>query len=326
MGCRTVCDVATDHASARSRFRWVLLALVVVVTLGVAGYVVLEGWSVLDALYMTIMTLTTVGFGEVRPLDTSGVVLTTGLMVAGVGLALTGIALLAQMVADGELAEPGRRRRMRRRIDDLHDHFIVCAYGRVGRAVVAELGHADVPYVVIDTKEELRDRMTAAGFPFLIDDPASESVLREAGIERAKALLCAVDSDATNVYITLVARSMEPGLLIVARASDPGSAQRLEKAGADRVISPFTSSGRHMAVMALDPSVVDVFEAGSHAHGAIDIEERLIDETSPLAGRPVSDAGDQVLAVRRAGGEIVATPEPETTLERGDVVLVLREA
>jgi voltage-gated potassium channel len=304
----------------------VLLGLIVVVGLGVAGYMALEDWTFLESLYMTVMTLTTVGFGEVRTLDTSGVVLTTAIMVAGVGLALTGIALLAQMVADGELGEPGRRRRMQRRIDGLRDHFIVCAYGRVGRAAVRELDLAGVPYVVIDTKEALRERMSDAGFPFLIDDPASESVLRAAGIDQARALLCAVDSDATNVYITLVARSMKPGLLIVARASDPGSAQRLEKAGADRVISPFTSSGRHMAVMALDPSVVDVFEAGSHAHGAIDIEERLVDEVSPLAGRAVGDAGDPVLAVRRADGEVVASPEPDTTLEPGDVVLVLRGA
>lgn len=302
-----------------------LLALLVVVGLGVAGYMALEGWSFLESLYMTVMTLTTVGFGEVRPLDTSGIVLTTAIMVAGVGLALTGIALLAQMVADGELGEPGRRRRMQRRIDGLQDHFIVCAYGRVGRAAVRELELADVPYVVIDTQEALRERMTDAGFPFLIDDPASETVLRSAGIDRARALLCAVDSDATNVYITLVARSMKPDLLIVARASDPGSAQRLEKAGADRVISPFTSSGRHMAVMALDPSVLDVFEASSHAHGAIDIEERLVDDTSPLVGRAVGDAGHPVLAVRRADGQIVASPDPGMPLERGDVVLVLPE-
>lgn len=176
-----------------------MVALVGVVLYGVIGYWLIEGWTLLDAVYMTVMTLTTVGFGEVRQLDASGVVFTVSLMVAGVAVALVGIALLAQMISEGELGNVGRRRRMQRRIDDLKDHFIVCAYGRVGRAAVTELQHAGVPFVVIDSKEDLRDRMIEAGFPFLIDDPASERVLTQAGIERARGLLCAVDSDATNV-------------------------------------------------------------------------------------------------------------------------------
>ena len=152
---------------------------------------------------------------------------------------------------------------MEKRIEALRGHFIVCAYGRVGRAAVRELEAAGLPFVVVDPKEDLRERMDEDALLYLVDDPSLEPVLRRAGVERARGLLCAVDSDATNVFITLTARQMNPDLFIVARASDPGSTERLERAGADRVVSPFVSSGRHMVRMAQDPSIVDLFDEGS---------------------------------------------------------------
>ena len=211
---------------------------------------------------------------------------------------------------------------MDRRIDQLNNHIIVCAYGRVGRAAVRELQAAGVPHVVIDPKEDLRERMDADDVLYLLEDCTSEAVLRRAGVERARSLICAVDSDATNVYITLTARSINPELFIVARASEPGSAERLERAGADRVVSPYASSGRHMVRMAQDPSVLDVFD-DSRPSTSIEVEERLVEAGSALVGTRVAALPGTVLVVRTANGEIQPSPDAARTLTAGDVVLLL---
>jgi voltage-gated potassium channel len=302
----------------------VFAALITVVVFGSAGYVVLEGWSVLDALYMTIVTLTTVGFREIRPLDTSGRVFTMVLILMGVGIALVTVSLIARLVADPEAGARSRRRRMQRQIDALHDHTIICAYGRVGRAAARELERFGAPFLVIDPKEELRERMLEDGVVFLNEDPTSEAVLKMAGVDRARSLVCAVDSDATNVYITLIARSLRPDLTIVARASEPGSPERLERAGANRVVSPFVTSGHHMATMAMRPEVIDVVRTVSDAaYPTIAVEEQYVEVGSSLAGSTVGSAAASVLAIRRSSGEVVAAPVPETVMEPGDTVLVL---
>jgi len=307
----------------RRRLLWIGVALIVAVVYGVAGYMLLEGWGFIDSLYMTVTTMTTVGFREVNELDTGGRIFTLSVVLLGAGVALVGISLTAAVIAEAELAGVPRRKRMEKRIEALHDHFIVCAYGRVGRAAVRELTAAGMPFVVLDTKEELRERMADDGVPFLVEDPSLEPTLRKAGVERARALICAVDSDATNVYITLTARSLNPSLFIVARASEPGSAERLERAGADRIVSPFVSSGRHMVRMAQDPGIVDLFDEGSGARLSIEVEERLIEPGSSLAGRTVADAPGAVLAIRRTDGEVEPSPAPEVQLGEGDVVLLL---
>jgi voltage-gated potassium channel len=316
--------MTTPASSLTRRLAWVGVALACVVVYGVVGYWWFEGWSFLDALYMTITTLTTVGFREVRELDTSGRLFTLSLLILGVGVLLVGISFTAAVLAEAEIGGRSRRRRMERRIASMHGHHIVCAYGRVGRAAVRELEAAGVPFVVVDPDEELEERMNADGVAYLIDDPSLEPALREAGVERARALLCAVDSDATNVYITLTARQLNPDLFIVARASEPGSAERLERAGADRVVSPYVSSGRHMVRMASDPSIVDVFDAGSGASRSLPVTERIVDDGSELGGKPVRDVGAPVLALRKADGTTVPNPNSDVRLDLGDVVLLLQ--
>lgn len=310
-------------ASLIRRLLWVGAALTIVVAYGTLGYVLLEGWSFLDALYMTVTTMTTVGFREVRELDTGGRLFTLTVVLLGGGTALIGVSLMAAAIAEADLNGRTRRRRMARRIEELGDHFIVCAYGRVGRAAVRELRAAGVPFVVLDPREDLRDRMEREGIAFMIDDPSLEPVLRQARIETARGLICAVDSDATNVFITLAARSMKPDLFIVARASEPGSQERLERAGADRIVSPYASSGRHMVRMALDPGVLDPFSDEIARSAAIQVEERRVQGPSELVGRSVAEVGAPVLALRRTDGVIHASPAADTLLEDGDVVLVL---
>lgn len=309
------------------RLRWPVLLVAGVFAYGVAGYVVLEGWTLIDAFYMTLTTLTTVGFGEVQPLDTGGKIFTSSLIILGVVVVVVTLSLVAGWVAEANLGERSRRRRMERRIEGLENHYIICAYGRVGRTVAREFEGQGAAFVVIDAKEDLEEQMIRDGVAFMIGDPSLEPVLRAAGVERARGLVCAVDSDATNVYITLMARSLNPGIFIVARASESYSAERLYKAGSDRVISPYVASGRHMALLALRPRVVDYLEMATEGARPVRVEELLIEESSPLVGRTVGETCGQAapLAVRHPNGEISANPPLNLRLRQGDLLVLLGE-
>lgn len=297
--------------------------LVVALGYGVAGYMILEGWSLPDALYMTVITLASVGYGEVRPLDASGRAFTVSLILFGVGIVVVALSMVAQAIAEGQLGERARRRRMQRDIDHLVDHFIICAYGRVGRTVARELDKEDASFVVVDKLEELEDDMTDDGVLHIIDDPTEEEVLRAAGIERARGLICAMDSDAANVYVTLTARSLKPDLFVVARASEEAAVERLYRAGADRVISPYVSSGRVMALQALRPRVLDFLEVGRNL--GLRLEELHVDESSPLVGRRLADSFGSAtcVALRHPDGRVVANPDGGEVLRAGDLVVLL---
>lgn len=311
-----------------NRIRWLVLALVGAIAYGVAGYVLVERWSVTDALYMTLLVLSTVGFREVHPLDAGGRAFTATLIIAGVALVLVLVTVVATWVTEEQMWASRRRKRMQKRLDAMNDHFIICAYGRVGRAVARDFEAEGVPFVVIDPKEELEERMQEDGVAYLMEDPSLEHVLERAGISRARGLVCAVDSDATNVYITLMARSMNPDVLIVARASEPGSDTRLQKAGADRVVSPFVSSGRHMAMMSLRPEIVDAVEFTSRARNRpMRVEELLIEEGSELSGKNVGEARGRAaaLALRNSEGAVTTSPEDGLVLKPGDLLLTLGE-
>lgn len=303
-----------------------ILLLAGAVAYGVIGYMVLERWSLVDSLYMTLLVLSTVGFREVRPLDAGGKAFTASLIIIGVALVLVTVTVVATWVTEGSLWASRRRKRMQRRIDSMSGHFIICAYGRVGRAVARDFEAGGVPFVVVDPKEDLEERMVEDGVAHLIDDPSLEPVLRKAGVERARGLVCAVDSDATNVYITLMARSLNPHIFIVARASEPGSDVRLEKAGADRVVSPFVNSGRHMALMSTRPEIVDAVEFTSQSRSRpLWVEELLVEEGSLLSGSSVGAAreGSTALALRDAEGGITTTPSDDVKLKPGDLLLIL---
>jgi voltage-gated potassium channel len=184
-----------------------------------------------------------------------------------------------------------------------------------------------VPFVVLDALEEMEDQMISDGVLHLIGDPTSEPVLRAAGVERARALICAVDDDADNVFITLAARNLNPSIAIVARASAESAAQHLYKAGADRVVSPYVTSGRHMALAALRPRVVDYFDIGERQEGALRVDELKVEPGSGLAGRRLGDIAGKTLplAVRRSDGELVANPPSDLKLQDGDLLLLLGE-
>jgi voltage-gated potassium channel len=309
------------------RFRLPATLVVLTVLYGTLGYFLLERWSLTDALYMTVTTLATVGYGEVRPLDPSGKLFTISLIVLGVVALAASIDAAAGALVSGELQAAIRRRRMRRRLDHLHDHYIVCAYGRVGRAAVAELRADGVAVLVVEPKPDLAELLEEHAVPYLTADPNQDAVLRLAGIERAGGLLCAMDSDAANVFITLTARALRPDLTIVARASDPASVDTLLRAGADHVVSPYDVSGRHMGVLALHPAIVDFLDLAKLAPG-MRLEEIEVQAGSPLAGKGVGETrarypDAQVLALKRPGASEVVVPDHDSLLVAGDLVLVL---
>lgn len=214
---------------------------------------------------------------------------------------------------------------MQTRIDRMSDHFILCAYGRVGRAIARELEAAGVQLVVVDPNPQVEERMQEDGVVYLIEDPTEEPVLRSLGIDRARALVVAVDSDATNVYITLTARSLNPELFIVARASQPDSEKRLRAAGADRVVSLVASAGRHIALVAVNPQATDVLDLDPPPGPALQIDEFRIEAGSAGVGRRISDALPELsaLAVLHADGTVTPNPDPTMTLGEGDLVMTL---
>jgi voltage-gated potassium channel len=316
-----------DDWAILGRFKLPVALLGSAVAYGTLGYALIFGWAWIDALYMTVITLTTVGYREVEPIDTVGAQLfTISVLAVGLGSLFAGIGALANMIGNGELSEITRRRKVRRQVAGLADHYIVCAYGRVGRAVVEELRRQEVPVMVVDPDPALEPRLQADGVPHLIADPSEEAVLRQMGVDRALGLVCAVDSDEVNVYITLTARALNPRLTIVARAARRQSLQALEKAGADHVISPYKLSGHRMAALTLRPSLVDFIEMVT-VGPELRLDEIVVRTGSPLVGMTVDGAcashgGVTILAhKRKLGSQLIAPPQGDVMLAAGDLVV-----
>lgn len=307
------------------RFALLIGAILGVFTYAVAGYMLL-GFGFVDALYMSALALTTAGFNPVRELDGTEQIFTVTVAISGVSIFLAILATLGRTLVEGRLVS--RRRRMERRIDRIDKHFVVCAYGRVGRTVAREFEAEGTRFVVVEPLEEMENQMVNDGVLYLLGDPTSESVLTRAGIERARGLVCAMDSDAKNVYITLAARSLNPDIFIVARASEAVSADRLYRAGANRVISPYVSSGRHMALLALRPRVVDYFDLGleEKERPSVRLEEILIEPGSQLIGRSLEEVCEQTipLAIRR-DAQLVPNPDLQLRLAAGDLLILVGE-
>jgi voltage-gated potassium channel len=231
--------------------RWPLLSTAAVFSYGVLGYAVWLGWSFIDAIYMTVLTMTTVGFREVRTLDSNGKLFTVSLLILGATALLITLSVGASVVLEGEIADRRRRRRMQARIDDIRDHVIVAGYGRVAKTVVEELTNANVDVVVIERDLHREHELIEDHVPYVLDDATEEEALTHAGLDRARAFVSAVDSDPENIFITLAVRSLNADVLIVARASDPATHGHLERAGANTVFSPYVTGGRQMAAAAL---------------------------------------------------------------------------
>ncbi len=311
------------------RAKTAALLLFAVLVAGTLGYMVIEGWSVLDSLYMTVITVATVGFREVNPLSTAGHWFTIALIFAGVGGIAYSIGTIADFMVEGHLRELLEGRRMAKRIEDLRDHYVVVGMGRVGSVVCRTLGEQGVPFIVVDQCEECIAEAEEHGWLYLQGDATNEEVLEAAGVTRAKGLVTALDTDADNLFVALTARGMNPRLYIVARSSSLASESKILRSGADRVITPNVIGGRRMATSLLNPAVSDYLDTVTHS---VELEYRLealnIGESSSLAGRAIGDArvrdvtGAFILAVS-SGGAMDSNPSSGRVLRAGDELVVL---
>ncbi len=318
-------------ASLQRRLVIVLGLFTAIITVGTVGYVVLEGWSWSDALYMTLITISTVGFGEIRPLSEQGRMFTAALIVMGVGAAAYTFSTVADYLIAGELHGVLRRQRMQNRIKRMQGHYIVCGFGRMGRQVVSELisGHT-VDVVVVELNEQHLAEIEEMGAVPIQGDAAAEGVLEQAGIERAAGLCVCLPHDADNVFTVLTARTLNPGITIIARANTTENERKLRIAGATHVINPYAISGYRMARQLLHPNVVEFMDVVMR-HGQVEfrVEEIVVEAGSFLDGKTLAECdvrrrtGVNVLAVRRPGGSTFTNLTADFVLHAGDVLIGL---
>jgi len=288
----------------------------------------IEGWSFVDAVYMTIITISTVGYGEVHPLTAAGRIFSVFLIVGGVSGGLFVLTAFIQYVIEGRLGTTLGRRQMKAKIAKLKEHFILCGYGRVGEEIARTFSEEGVPFVIIDSRPENTAMAEEQGYLYLLGDATSDKLLEEAGIERARGLVAAVGSDVDNTYITLSARGLRPDLLIEARASSEETETKLKRAGADRVVSPNSIGARRMAMLALRPTVVDFIDTVTYGRGReLEMENIAVGSDSPLVGQTVEAIRHQskaaILAISKKGGKPLANPPSDRVIEAGDRLIVI---
>jgi voltage-gated potassium channel len=296
-----------------------LSALLVLILAGTAGYSLIEGTSGAYGFEWTIDTITTVG-GIPDPPDTGGRALKVGLELLGIGTLFYGLATVAEFFVSGQLSGLLEERRTQKMLDSYTDHYIICGFGRVGRQVARDLRAAGARYVVIDPNPENREAARSLGIALLEQEASDDEVLSEAGIERAQGVIACVDSDAENIFIALTARELRSDIVIVARASAEESEKKLLRAGADRVISPYKTSGTEMARFALHPQVAGAVEVADTRVEEIEVPADCIG-----AGKTIADVRGRsvIVALRRGGGELEAQPAPEAVINPGDTLVAL---
>lgn len=320
-------------SNALYRLRLAIVLIVALISTGVAGYYWLEGIPPLDGLYMTIITLSTVGFGEVRPLSPAGRVFTIALIVTGVGVGAWTIESAVGVLLGDQLWYSVGRRRMEREIDGLRDHFIVCGYGRMGQQTVSEFQRRGVPFVVVESDPEIVQELIEQNVNVVEGDATLDEALLLAGIERARGLVAAVDTDADNVLTVLSAKELNPGVFVVARAALQESESKLYRAGADRVVTPYTIGGRRIALAVLRPTVTEFLNTVVYSE-ELDTEmaELPVGPDSALAGKTIRETQLRsrwsaiVVGVKKTSGEMIIGPTADYRIEVGDTVLVVVES
>ena len=312
--------------------KWIALALLVLAFMGTAGFHYLEGWSWFDGFYMVVITFTSIGYGEVHPLSQHGREFNVALILTGAVLVALAIGNLTQALLEFELSKVLGRRKMDREIDRLSGHYIICGAGRVGNRTAHELARRPAPFLIVE-KDQAALAHLDKNWLTIVGDATQEQVLRQAHIDRAAGLVAATTTDATNIYIVLTARSINPKLKIIARASEEGAEKHLRTAGADTVISPYAFAGHRIAQSFLRPNVLDFLDLATAREGKMEmvIEEIFVGESSPLAGKTVGtsrihrDFGIIILAIKHPQGKTNFNPTADTPIVAGDYLIVMGE-
>ena len=307
-----------------------VILFLIVTAVGTAGYMVVEGWSPWDAFYMTIISVTTVGYREVHATSFAGQVWTVFVLLAGVSTLFYTASVVMAEIVEGGLRKGLESRRFNRMLEQLKDHFIICGYGRIGGVIADEFQRQGIPYVVVDRDPDRVHAVIARGGMAVEADASREDVLRRIGIERARGLIAAVGTDAENVYTVLTARVLRPDLFIIARIESEDAEPKLKRAGADRVLSPYQLGGVQMAATALRPAVVDSMRlATSSERLDLAAEQIEVKANSRFVGASIRDAnlrqdfGVIVVAIKRAAGHMEFNPAPEAIIGANDQLVVL---
>ena len=313
-----------------SKLKLSLILFCGIIGFGTLGYATVDHMPVFDAFYMTIITISTVGFSEIRPLSPAGRVITIIIIVTGISLGTYTLGLLVRIFVEGELQFFLGRRKLRKQLSDLKNHYIVCGFGRIGRIVSEELAAAQIPFVVIEQNTAKVEELERNGYLYLNLDATTEDALLRAGIRTAKGVVTAVRSDAHNVFITLTAKDLCPDIFVLARTSDTGNEKKLLRAGATRVVAPYQIGGRRMAQVLKSPTVIDFIDTAlMNTSLDLAIEEALISPDSEYDGRTLvesnirRDFGIIMVAIKKASGKMIFNPLPAEKLVGGDVAVVI---
>lgn len=317
----------------QSRLRLAFLAITLVITAGTLGYTAIEGWDLLDSLYMTVVTLSTVGFKEVHPLSESGQIFTTLLILFGAFSLAFVVSAGAQFILQGQLELLLGRRKMEKKVQKLKNHIILCGYGRVGGQVADEFNRRGEQFVLIEQSADMVDEARIRGFFALQGNAAEDEMLDNAGISRAKAIVSTLPDDADNVYLALTARQINPDLFIIARAETQLAKKKLRRAGADKVVCPHELGGAQMAMATLRPNVVDFLQLASVVPGGerLGIEEIEIRDGGALTGKSIIEAAVKreydaiIVGLRKKTGQVLYNPSGDVIMEDGDILIALGE-
>ena len=312
------------------KLRYSLLMLIGIIGLGTCGYYFVEHMPLFESFYMTIITLSTVGFSEVIPLSQAGRTITVIIIILGISVGAYTIGMLFRALVEGELVKIFGRRKVQKQVSVLKNHFIICGFGRIGRIVCSELAADDFDFVVIEQDPSVIEHIEALKYLYLEMDATTEEALMQAGIMEAKGIGTAVNSDANNVFITMTAKSLRPDVFVLARASEEQNEPKLFRAGATRVVSPYLIGGRRIAQMLKKPTVVDFIDiAMMGTHLGLMMEEAKIGDNSSLIGKTLIDSqlrkdfGAIIVAIKKLSGDMVFSPMPSETLEAGDVIVII---
>ena len=311
---------------ARARIRIVLMSVLAAILLGTVVFHLVEGWSILDSLYVTAQTVTTVGFGDLTPRTVFGRIFATLFMVVGVGIVLYALTSTMQSIVHSELfAQYGHSRKMSK----LRDHFIICGAGRVGSHLIRSLRAVDGVFVVIESDQRKVEALMDIGVPVLLRDATLEESLMEAGVKHARGLATCLPDDADNVYVVLTARDLNPNIHIVARAAEEQAENKLIRAGANRVVAPTIIGGHRMAMALTKPAVGDFLDSVTANHLELGFEQLEVDPVSSLVDRKLSETVIRselnivIVSIRRDNGEIIFNPSGETKIEGGDMLIAI---
>ena len=317
------------HRLAR---RLLLLAssIAATLTIGTVGFTVIDHYPVFDAFYMTLTTMTTVGYAEILPLSRAGRIFNSFLIFFGVTTIFIAIGVMTQTIVELELGETIGKRRNKCMIDKLRDHYIVCGFGRVGRGAAAELKRAGVPFVVVDIRPERAEQAIADGLLAVAADSTRDEVLRQVGIERARGLVAALASDADNLFVLLSAKGINPAIFVAARAAEESAEAKMRRAGADTVFAPYSITGHRLAQSMLRPHVVQFIDFTTKDIGMdVSLEQVRVSETSQAVSRTIHELqlgreiGVIVMAIRKASGTMLFNPPANTPVSAGDYLIVM---